>query len=102
MTILTPAVFHILLALSSGPLHGYEIMKRVKSDTKDKVTMGPGTLYGSVKRMTGAKLIEEVSDMRTSRRRYYQITTKGTTTLNAELNRLNEALTVAGTKYKLI
>jgi hypothetical protein len=48
---LKPAVFHILLALSSGERHGYGIMKQVEADSKGKVNMGPGTLYGSIGRM---------------------------------------------------
>ena len=60
---LTPAVFHILLALSSGERHGYGIMKQVEADSQGNVTMGPGTLYGSLKRMLDAGLVRE-SDKR--------------------------------------
>ena len=60
---LTPAVFHILLALSSGERHGYGIMKQVEADSQGKVTMGPGTLYGSLKRMLDSGLVRE-SDKR--------------------------------------
>jgi DNA-binding PadR family transcriptional regulator len=60
---LTPAVFHILLALSSGERHGYGIMKQVEADSQGNVTMGPGTLYGSLKRMLNAGLVRE-SDKR--------------------------------------
>ena len=55
----TPAVFHILLALSSGERHGYGIMKQVEADSQGKVSMGPGTLYGSLKRMLDAGLVRE-------------------------------------------
>lgn len=51
---LTPAVLHILLALSTGERHGYGIMKQVQADSHRKVKMGPGTLYGSIGRMTEA------------------------------------------------
>src|SRR5436853_7669132 len=60
---LTPAVLHILLALSTGERHGYGIMKQVQADSQGKVKMGPGTLYGSVGRMMDAGLIRE-SDKR--------------------------------------
>src|SRR5688572_28110479 len=60
---LTPAVLHILLALSSRERHGYGIMKQVESDSQGKVKMGPGTLYGSLARMLDAGLIRE-SDKR--------------------------------------
>ena len=58
-TPLTPAVFHILLALSTQERHGYEIMKQVENDSLAKVKMGPGTLYGSIGRMSEAGLIRE-------------------------------------------
>lgn len=60
---LTPAVLHILLALSSGERHGYAIMKQVEADSQGQVKMGPGTLYGSLKRMLEAGLVQE-SDKR--------------------------------------
>ena len=56
---LTPAVLHILLALSTGPRHGYGIMKQVKADADEQVSLGPGTLYGSLRRMIHAGLIHE-------------------------------------------
>ena len=48
---LTPAVFNILLALTDGEKHGYAIMLEVEANTQGEVKMGPGTLYGSIKRM---------------------------------------------------
>src|SRR5438552_14994953 len=60
---LTPAVLHILLALSAGERHGYGIMKQVQADSQGKAKMGPGTLYGSMGRMMEAGLIRE-SDKR--------------------------------------
>ena len=60
---LTPAVFNILLALADGEKHGYGIMLEVEANTHGQITMGPGTLYGSIKRMLKANLIEE-SDAR--------------------------------------
>jgi DNA-binding PadR family transcriptional regulator len=90
---LTPAVFHILLALSNGERHGYGIMKQVESDSQDTVTMGTGTLYGSLKRMLDAGLVKE-SDKRVDpeiddeRRIYYCLTAEGTKALAAELMRL--------------
>src|SRR5260370_8834764 len=54
---LTPAVFHILLALFGKERHGYDIMQQVKADSGDAVKMGPGTLYGSLDRMIEAGLV---------------------------------------------
>jgi DNA-binding PadR family transcriptional regulator len=97
---LTPAVFHILLALSSGERHGYGIMKQVEVDSQGKVTMGPGTLYGSLKRMLDAGLVRE-SDKRVDpkmddqRRIYYQITGAGVKALEAELERYQYIVKIA-------
>jgi DNA-binding PadR family transcriptional regulator len=97
---LTPAVFHILLALSNGEHHGYGIMKQVETDTQGKVTMGPGTLYGSLKRMLDSGLVEESNKridpaMDDERRIYYQITDLGTKALTAELDRYKRIVTLA-------
>jgi DNA-binding PadR family transcriptional regulator len=97
---LTPAVLHILLALSTQERHGYGIMKQVESDSQGKVRMGPGTLYGSVRRMTEAGLICE-SDKKIDpslddeRRVYYRITALGQQTLAAELQRYRQVVAVA-------
>jgi len=97
---ITPAVLHILLALSTKPRHGYAIMKQVESDSQGKVTMGPGTLYGSIRRMIDAGLIRE-SDSKIDpalddqRRIYYEITALGQHTLAAELQRYREVVAVA-------
>ena len=56
---LTPAVFHILLVLADGERHGYAIMQEVNRDTQGQIHMGPGTLYGTIKRMIAAGFIEE-------------------------------------------
>jgi DNA-binding PadR family transcriptional regulator len=97
---LTPAVFHILLALSSGERHGYGIMKQVEADSQGKVTMGPGTLYGSLKRMLDAGLVRESDkrvdpEMDDERRIYYQITGVGAQALAAELERYQRIVAVA-------
>lgn len=99
-TPLTPAVFHILLALSSGERHGYGIMKQVEADSQGKVTMGPGTLYGSLKRMLDSGLVRESDkrvdpEMDDQRRIYYQITGVGAKMLAAELERYKRIVTVA-------
>ncbi len=90
---LTPAVFHILLALSDGERHGYAIMQEVAESTGGQIKMGPGTLYGTIKRLLAARLVEE-SDQRPDpnlddeRRRYYQLTALGRRVVKAEAERL--------------
>ncbi len=103
---LTPAVFHILLALADGAKHGYAIMQEVESATEGTVTMGPGTLYGSIKRMLKADLIQE-SDERPdpelddARRRYYELTAYGRRVLTAEAQRLAATVQMARRKKVL-
>jgi DNA-binding PadR family transcriptional regulator len=97
---LTPAVLHILLALSTQERHGYGIMKQVESDSQGKVKMGPGTLYGSIGRMIDAGLIRESDkkvdpEMDDERRVYYRITAAGREALAAELDRYREVVAVA-------
>jgi len=100
---LTPAVLHILLALFTQDRHGYGIMKQVESDSQGKVKMGPGTLYGSLKRMIDAGLIRESEkkvdpEMDDERRVYYKITGLGQKALAAELERYRDVVTVAKQK----
>ena len=100
---LTPAVLHILLALSTKERHGYGIMKEVEADSDGKIKMGPGTLYGSLGRMLEAGLIRESNENRDSnmddeRRIYYRITGLGEKTLAAELERYRGVMVIAEQK----
>jgi DNA-binding PadR family transcriptional regulator len=97
---LTPAVLHILLALSMRERHGYGIMKQVEEDSGGKVKMGPGTLYGSIVRMINAGLIQESDkkadpEMDDERRVYYAITALGQKALSAELARYDAVVALA-------
>jgi DNA-binding PadR family transcriptional regulator len=100
---LTPAVLHILLALAAHERHGYGIMKQVESDSQGKVKMGPGTLYGSLRRMIDAGLIRESDKkvdpkMDDERRVYYTITGVGRRALAAELERYRAVVALAREK----
>ena len=103
---LTPAVFNILLALADGEKHGYGIMLEVETNTNGQVLMGPGTLYGSIKRMLKAELIEESDEradpkMDDQRRRYYRLTDLGRRVLNMEAERLASQVMIARAKNVL-
>jgi len=104
---LTPAVFHILLALTEGERHGYAIMREVAESTQRQINMGPGTLYGTIKRLLEAGLIEE-SDRRPDakeddeRRRYYCLTGLGQRVVEAEASRYNELAKLVRRKRLLI
>lgn len=91
---LTPAVLHILLALADEERHGYGIMREVEERTGGRTRLGPGTLYGSIKRMLADGLIEESDErpdpeMDDQRRRYYRITDFGRRVAGAEAERLS-------------
>ena len=103
---LSPSVFHVLLALADAERHGYGIIKEVEARTDGRVRLGPGTLYGSIKRMLEEGLIEE-SDERPDaglddeRRRYYRLTGFGRRVASAEAERLSGLVNAAREKRLL-
>lgn len=103
---LTPAVFHVLLALAGGERHGYAIMQEVAQSTDGQIKMGPGTLYGTIKRLLAAQLITETDErpdphLDDERRRYYRLTGVGEEVVRAEARRYADIVTIARGK-KLI
>ncbi len=100
---LPAAQLHVLLALADGEKHGYAVMREVEQMTDGEVTMGPGTLYGSIKRMLSAGLVEETDErpdpeMDDERRRYYRTTGFGARVLTAETERLERLVHTARIK----
>lgn len=96
---LKPQWFHIMLSLAGGEQHGYGIMQEVLNRTTGKVRLWPATLYGSIKRLIEAGLIEEsderpVPEQDDARRRYYKLTSLGKRVLDAECDRLQELVRV--------
>lgn len=104
---LTPVVFHVLLALADGPAHGYGIAREAEEASGGAVSMGPGTLYGSLQRLDERGLIREAAtpdDARgrhTERRKYYRITDAGRSALRAEASRLSRVVERARDKVAL-
>ena len=103
---LTPTMFYILLALADVERHGYGIMQEVGARTGGKIKLGPGTLYGSIKRMLAEGLIkesEEKPDPETydERRRYYRLTNPGRRVAIAEAKLLARLVEVAREKKLL-
>jgi DNA-binding PadR family transcriptional regulator len=103
---LTPAMFHILLALADKERHGYEIMREVDERTEGKMRVGPGTLYGSIKRMLNDGLIEELDErphpqLDDERRRYYRLSDFGRRVAIAEAERLDKLVKNARSKKLL-
>lgn len=98
---LPSATLHILVALGPGEKHGYAIMGDVEELSDGRARMGPGTLYGSIKRMLADGLIEETSSrldpaLDDQRRRYYRLTGLGERVCAAELQRLDALVRRAG------
>jgi DNA-binding PadR family transcriptional regulator len=98
--------FHILLALAGGEQHGYGIMQDVLQLTHGKVRLWPATLYGSIKRLIEAGLIEEsqerpAPELDDARRRYYRLTNLGRRVLDAECERLQELVRTIRVKQGL-
>lgn len=103
---LSPAAFHIMLVLADGENHGYAIMREVAEQTQGSMRLGPGSLYGTIKRMLADGWIEE-SDERPDpqlddeRRRYYRLTGVGRKLVQAEAERLEQLVNVARKKRLL-
>lgn len=96
-TLLSLPEFYILLSLAIKQRHGYEIMKQVETDSGRKVLLGPGTLYGAIKRMLESKMIKEAAGDN-PRRKYYMLTKKGRASLSLELQRYKDAVELAKQK----
>jgi DNA-binding PadR family transcriptional regulator len=102
---LTPVALNVLLALADGERHGYGIMLEVRERTGGRVRLGPGTLYGAIKRLKEGGVIEE-SGQRPDpgeapddeRRRYYHLTGFGGEVLAAEVERLDGLVRAARRK----
>ena len=104
---LKPQWFHILLALAGEEQHGYGIMQEVLDRTMGKVHLWPATLYGSLKRMIEAELIEESSkrprpEIDDARRRYDRLTSLGRQVLDAECERLQGLVRAIQTKRRVV
>ena len=100
---LTPAMFHVLLALADGEKHGYAILKEVAQRTGGKVRLSAGTLYGIIHRLLGEGLIHETDErpgpaLDDERRRYYRLTDLGRKVARAEAERMEEILGMARAK----
>ena len=101
---LSNAMFHILMSLADGQKHGYGIMRELEE--RQAAVLGPGTLYGAIKRMLEAGLIGEAEErpdprLDDQRRRYYRLTPAGHAAAVAEAARLEELVSQARAKQLL-
>lgn len=88
---LTEAVYYILLTVFS-PIHGYGIMQKVKELSNERVTLGPGTLYGAINTLLEKGWIEPLETEENSRKKEYQITELGKEIVSSEIQRLEELI----------
>ena len=99
--------FHIMLSLAGGEQHGYGIMQEVLNRSAGKVRLWPATLYGSIKRLIEADLIEESNErpapeLDDARRRYYGLTPLGRRVLDAECEHLQELVRTIRVKQRMV
>jgi DNA-binding PadR family transcriptional regulator len=104
---LTPAMFHVLVALADGDKHGYAILKDVKRRTDGSVRLSAGTLYAVLKRLLDDDMILETDErpdpaLDDERRRYYQLTAFGRQVAVAEAERMERAIALARAKQLLV
>jgi len=100
---LTPVALNVLLALADGERHGYGIMLEVRERTGGTVRLGPGSLYGAIKRLKEGGMIEESRtrpdpEADDERRCYYRLTGFGGEVLAAEVGRLDDLVRAARRK----
>jgi DNA-binding PadR family transcriptional regulator len=97
---LTPAMFHVMVALADGQMHGYAILKEVEQLTGGAVRLSTGTLYGIIKRLLSDGLIREIAGTAKDdeRRRLYELTVFGRDVARAEAARLEQTLALARSK----
>ncbi|MFP3853446.1 MAG: PadR family transcriptional regulator [Anaerolineales bacterium] len=97
---LTEAEFHILLVLSAGENHGYAIMKAIEEHPEIGISLGPATLYRTIRRLLERGMIKELEDrpdpeFEDERRRYYRLTAAGRKVMEAEMERLSNVISLA-------
>jgi len=103
---LTPAMFHVMLALVDGEKHGYAILKEVSRSTNGRVQLSVGTLYGIIKRLDNDGMIIESAErpdpgLDDERRRYYRLSDFGREVAVAEAERMEEVIAMARAKKLL-
>jgi len=100
---LTPVATQILLALADRQRHGLGIADEIEQTTGGKMVLGPGTLYGAMKRLLDLGVIDEPDNAPKGesldpRRRYYRLTPLGSRVLEIEARAMADVLQVARAK----
>lgn len=90
---LADTAVHVLLALLE-PRHGYAVMQFLEQQSDEAITLGPASLYTTLKKLDRAEFIEE-ADTDGGSRRVYHITTKGYKALIQSIDRRRQLLKIA-------
>jgi DNA-binding PadR family transcriptional regulator len=103
---LTPAAFQILMALADGARHGLGIVEEVEKSSQGDIILGPGTLYGTIKKLRAVGFIQEAEEVpdpqdHDPRRRYYALTPSGREAVAQEARRLELMVLAARSKSLL-
>jgi len=103
---MSPAMFHVLVALAETDKHGYAILKDVVRLTDGAVRLSAGTLYGILRRLVSEGMVAETEErpapeLDDERRRYYRLTEFGRRVARAEAKRLEEMIALARAKHLL-
>jgi DNA-binding PadR family transcriptional regulator len=98
---LSSATFFVLFALAEGPGHGYKIMLDIRELSAGTFSIGPATLYTTIKKLSEQGLIKETTESKYDRRRTYSLTLAGERLLQAEFHRQQQLLDLARRKRLL-
>ena len=98
--------YHVLLALASGPQHGYALAIAIAEESGGALTPRPGSMYRVIARLMSAGLIDEAESVGADRhpglaRKYYALTRSGRGTLATESRRLKEAVALAERRLRM-
>ena len=96
---LTQTMFNILVVLSGGEKHGYAILREIETMNEGRSSLGPTSLYRTIRTMLEGGLTRELAGSRTAdgddeRRRYYKLTAAGIRVLKDEVSRLQSLLKI--------
>jgi DNA-binding PadR family transcriptional regulator len=95
------ASFFVLFALAEGEKHGYRIMQDIGELSGGTFSVGPATLYTTIKKLSDQGLIRETSASAEDRRRTYALAPAGRRLLSAEFQRQQQLLDLARRKKLL-
>ncbi|MDA8019788.1 MAG: PadR family transcriptional regulator [Thermoanaerobaculia bacterium] len=99
---LRPLLFEILLLLHQQERHGYALMRDLAESSDGRFSLGPGTLYRTLKDLRDRGWIEQsearpAPELDDERRRYYRLTELGRQVASAEAARLESLVREART-----